>query len=797
MIKAYISLVYLRVTTSQSNGYQFHIFRAHFLSDTFQYFGLNYAMSSTTSCENRCNHHDERTCKCDAECEIFGDCCVDFKTHCHVDLEDYASLHDAVYQKNLSVCTTVYNNDNAEVGYMLSECPSSWTEPIIRSRCSSHSINMHVYDINGYNYRNIYCALCYNHTLADISFWDVDDKLDLVDGCPIDVFDVVDDMKKQTLPIRGGIFRRCFERDRCNETFSNLTIINACSSYVYPLFDCLASPHTLYRNPHCVLCMHVRSNFKLRFRPNCQRDGQDGGGGFLAQDMWDFRTPEKTIVLSTIRCALGEVEDPVLDTCRPITCATGFALLAGKCVLDNNTQSVGHISSWECDKLVTLIIFRGHQTALTCVDDELKRNVEDNLYQPLTYKHQAAPGDDMWIAFKLTNESARKTLQTVRNGSHLNKFILRHVLDNCDINEIELISLCSLEPDECSGQWISGSPSDFQRISELENITDLYLKDTIYFRADRIIYILNYYSQHRKYDEYEVMLFCAHIIDSPFLDCPMITLSRKEYYLNKSSLYYGYIKFETNEYVVLPNGDAHICSRGIENQPKPSSKYSESYRFVIGALDAVHFTFSCLSIMSLFGTLVTYVKFKQLRNVQGIGIMCLSLALLFANIFTVLSEKIPLSGSVCIAFAAITHYFWLAAFTWMTSISSILIDTFVVNLTKPIRKNKTAICMLLLTGWGTPFLIILLLLFLHFCESCFTSDIIIYDGDSTCWLATPMINLYAFGVPVVFSLTINLVLIMITLISLRKARQESNQLQQKRKNEDAWKEALILLKVSC
>ena len=492
-------------------------------------------MSSTTSCENRCNHSDEHTCKCDAECEVFGDCCVDFKTHCHVDLEKYTSLHDAVDQKILSVCTTVYHNDIAEVGYMISKCPASWTEPIIRSRCSSHSINMHVYDINGYNYRNIYCALCHNRTLEDISFWDVDDNLDLVDGCPIDVFDVVDDMKKQTLPIRGGIFRRCFERDRCNETFSNLTIINACSSYVYPLFDCLSNLLTLYRNPHCVLCSSHDSDFELRFLQECSY--HDGQQGFLAQEMWDFRTPEKTIVSSTIRCALGEVEDPVLDTCRPITCATGFALLNGKCVLDNNTQSVGQIGSWECDKLVTLIIFRGHQTALTCVDDELKRNVEDNDYEARVYKHHADPNDDMWIAFKLSNESARNMLHTTKNGSHSNKYILRHVLDNCNISETEIMSVCSYTTDECSGQWISGSPSDFLRIVELENITDLYLKDTIYFRADIIIYILSYYSQHRKYDEYEVLLFCAHIINSPFLDCPMITLSAKEYYLNKSSLY--------------------------------------------------------------------------------------------------------------------------------------------------------------------------------------------------------------------------------------------------------------------
>ena len=161
-----------------------------------------------------------------------------------------------------------------------------------------------------------------------------------------------------------------------------------------------------------------------------------------------------------------------------------------------------------------------------------------------------------------------------------------------------------------------------------------------------------------------------------------------------------------------------------------------------------------------------------------------------------LSDKIPLAGSVCIAFAAITHYFWLAAFTWMTLISTIMMDTFVINPTKPLRKSITAFTVALFTGWGIPFLIILLLLILHFCESCFTSNINIYDGDSTCWLATPTINLYAFGVPVVLSLSLNLVLLTITLISLRGARQASNRLQQKRQNKDAWNEAFVFLKVN-
>ena len=260
----------------------------------------------------------------------------------------------------------------------------------------------------------------------------------------------------------------------------------------------------------------------------------------------------------------------------------------------------------------------------------------------------------------------------------------------------------------------------------------------------------------------------------------MIQLSRKEYSINKSVIFYGEIKFKSDEYIILPNGYVQVCLRVIEQFSLQSKKVLKSYRFVSGALDAVHFSLSSLSIMGLFSTLVTYMRFKQLRNLHGVCIIGLSLALLLANTLSVLSDKIHMSGTVCIAFAATTHYFWLAAFTWMTLISAVMIDIFVVNPTKSTHKSIKAYCVILLMSWGTPLLIVLVLLSLQFCKLC-SFDIVIYDGVSTCWLATPSINLYAFGVPVMISLTINFILISILLVSLREAREASNKLQHKKK----------------
>ena len=253
-------------------------------------------LTYSTSCLDRCNHRDTHTCQCDAECELFGDCCADFQTHCQVNQE----LKETVNYKNLSVCTEVYHNDEIDVGYIISKCPSSWTEPVIRSKCSSHSINVHVYDKEGYNYRNIFCALCHNRTIADISFWDFDD--DLVKECPTDLPNYERALvRKKISPLRGEIFRRCLNSEKCPQTFCNGSIINACDSYVYPVYACLQHEFAFFRNPHCAFCNGYDVSILQQLCGIFEQ--QD----FLGAEIWQFRTLKRSAASFSLTCPDGEI----------------------------------------------------------------------------------------------------------------------------------------------------------------------------------------------------------------------------------------------------------------------------------------------------------------------------------------------------------------------------------------------------------------------------------------------------------------------------------------------------------
>ena len=478
--------------------------------------GVTLLMTSSTSCLDRCNHHELHSCQCNAQCEVFGDCCADFQTHCQTNL----ALEEIDYQKNLSVCTAVYHYKNTEVAYLICKCPLTWSEPIIRYRCGSHSINMHVYDKDGYNYRNIYCALCNNRTIADISFWDIDSDANLVKKCTTNLYSYSSEIKSKTFPIRGKIFRICDDSDKCPQTFLNVTIIKACSSYLYPVYSCWLDM-AAFRNPHCAICRGYNISDLYR---NCKLND------FLGADIWNFRSPEKSAALFTRICPVGEVADEISKTCRPIFCAKGYSLFADKCSLDNNTKNVDVVSTWYCDEEMTFVIFRSFETTRSCVVDKLKRHL--NNYDPFTFRQQASKfDDDMWTALKFTNNVARKALHTIRHDVH-SKII--HDLRSCNLSEVEIISVCSSDSYKCSGQWISGSPSEFRRVSGVSNNSDVYLKLTMYFTADMIIYTLNHDFRYPKQNSYEEMLFCAHEINVPFLNCAMIRLRKAEYSFNNS-----------------------------------------------------------------------------------------------------------------------------------------------------------------------------------------------------------------------------------------------------------------------
>ncbi len=302
----------------------------------------------------------------------------------------------------------------------------------------------------------------------------------------------------------------------------------------------------------------------------------------------------------------------------------------------------------------------------------------------------------------------------------------------------------------------------------------------------------------QKLHQYEAVVFCSKTIDTPFHKCESIVIGPRDYYLNETRMHLinhtdEVSTIHSGNFLVLSDKSARICINTSRSEVSVDRAPSRS-RFISNPLDGVSFGLTLLSLIGEVGTIITYSRFKQLRNTYGCGIICLSFALVFAQVCSLASTMILLSDRACVVIAAVSHYFWLSVFSWTTVLAIILVDTFAI---RPLQatggSTKKSLLMYLISGWCTPLVIVSVVLSVHFCD-CIASGGI-YGGKVACWIIDPQINLYVFGIPVALSISINTVLLLVTFISLVKKRRKSNRLQNKTPSSDGLKEAILFSKV--
>ena len=97
--------------------------------------------------------------------------------------------------------------------------------------------------------------------------------------------------------------------------------------------------------------------------------------------------------------------------------------------------------------------------------------------------------------------------------------------------------------------------------------------------------------------------------------------------------------------------------------------------------DEIYITFigSILSIISLLFLVVVYMSFKELRNLPGKRLVSLSIALVWYQIIFRLSAVYKDVEGLCKAVAICLHFFFLAAFSWMSVIAFDTTNTFKVQ----------------------------------------------------------------------------------------------------------------------
>jgi len=128
------------------------------------------------------------------------------------------------------------------------------------------------------------------------------------------------------------------------------------------------------------------------------------------------------------------------------------------------------------------------------------------------------------------------------------------------------------------------------------------------------------------------------------------------------------MNMKRGEYFITENGTVEVCVHG--RAPTYDAMFDFCDRII-------SFTLNLVSIFSLTTTLITYILFKELRNLPGLNLMCLAVSILISRVVFMIGERKGVQGLViCNVVAVIIHFTTLATFFWTNIMAWDIYKTF-------------------------------------------------------------------------------------------------------------------------
>ena len=252
----------------------------------------------------------------------------------------------------------------------------------------------------------------------------------------------------------------------------------------------------------------------------------------------------------------------------------------------------------------------------------------------------------------------------------------------------------------------------------------------------------------------------------------------------------AYILLEQSEYIVYQNGSlVELASNIIHLQftyelndtvgtAKVCTHLQQNYTYHTTSLDhgltkssTLDVYLSALgqviSILALTVHLVVYSVLPRLRNLPGCNIMCLSATLLIAQlVFLIGASRTEVHG-VCVTFAIVIHYTFLASFCWMHVMSFDLWITFSKKMFVGFRDDP-AVCFRRyhIYSWVIPGIVVCVAGLVNF-NTTVNEPLSPAYGNGLCWISNQPALMLFFGLPVALILLSNFVFYIRTIINIR------------------------------
>lgn len=814
---------------------------------TIPFYSLGVQVYSGISCVNRCGYRPGNiNCRCDPECKQFHDCCLDYREVCMNETTPSTDNYDNPSSISPPPPDATYDcfapSRDIPDARLISRCSGGSQLHYFRSKCeyeTSSSLLLQtwpVYDRQGINYRNIYCALCNGQTHFDYDHWDVYASTDFIDragqlGSQGRTYGLLPSPARGKRRRRRNTNEQCgsdaYARDTddggydgmetlikvghrlrfcdtdvistCPPDYGDLTIVQGCSAYDSHLCHKYDPAIPTYRNLHCLICNGVELDENI---VSCEGHKKYAPSMF-ADFRWNFlnvtddsqeamETPQRVI------CPRNQVHDLATGECR-IQCPSGYQYQEGRCVLIQSATA-NILDGLNCVYQLAEVVFSGttiadRDSTLECILHELYPDMDNDVS---LNKRYLSWGEDQQSGVILSSrqENASEIVHRVDMEMGPDKDEVLEALETeCSVRTFETLYTCKKRDvvDACTLNWYYGVAQDFERDNETNGL-ELFRFRGVHIAVDRVFSqaVYDYNINTKMFVKYGNLLVCGRRALA-IEHCKLKTVLESEYIMANDSLAIYLTltgqSFDAEHLILLPDGRAQVCENEIimraSNDEEHFERNISTYRFLDFPEDKQKRGFVVGSMLSLTGIVATLALFlfnPELRKDQGHGVISLLLSVFVGQLLMMLSKvfSTPSLFKVCLAMSMVSHYAWLAAFNWMTVLVTQLAYRVVSRKVSAQADCDLPSCRETVVtnavGWGVPLLIVGVSVILHIMGSDL-EFLLRYGGECSCWITNGTADLLAFGVPAGVSLVCSVIAFICAGLIYRKARDESSDLR--------------------
>ena len=758
--------------------------------------------AQTTEHLDTCAINFSQLCRCDAECELFGDCCP----RCRV--ATASSVAAPLFE-----CRSTYLNNRIAPGeneafWMVSACPESWgdslEETYVEGNCTDGASNLPPVSATstGQVYKNEYCAVC--NGVMDVIAWSyrlacsqrlsellqtagfvltreilnrecgpcsfVQPQLSLNNSAARTCFPHISSCLEQSeLEIRSGISYDSLVR-QCTTNNGSYSLVS------------INNNTPLFRNQHCAMCNGVNRGL------SCYNPPITGQGySTCAANTQQTDSPPTTVTLTTV--PITTVPPTTFSPRGPpgVTDTPGPTGTPGRPTTAGRPGPQGPPEPTEPQPFIP--------PTLPFIPSTVPGPQEPSGAPGLPGGRPGVPGTPgppvtQPISFSLVLDIRGNGLVVARSDT-----ITTNITVTCNEGEVFHPPSGECRPTICPAQFTQrrgvctfvsnpvltiasanttdGNCSGGLRILNESEYQDLG-NNTVLFNGE-VVEILRTSSLGQP-------VICVNLTENGLgttlsLNCSAgLTLrllnDSQEYedLGNNSVLLDGEVK----DIVYNDSGTLFVCDE--QNGTIPVNITVTFFSYPTGYFILTYVGCS-LSFIGAVLILLTYSLFKDLRTLPSKLLMNLAITILVTSLFILVGGPITASirnANLCTSVAVILHFFFLGQFSWTSVMSFEMTRTFhqasKLRTQESSKFKRNLFIVYFLIGWGLPLLITVVSITVNFT----TNGLVLYgvraDGtQGSCWINHFESAIVAFVVPLCLSLSFNLITFIIVSVYLFKA----------------------------